>query len=223
MKAVISGYGKMGRAVEMILAEKGIACAGRSEDIASFDADAASSAICIDFTTPQAFRNNFRVIAERFKGAVVGTTGWMDISAEVFGAFREAGKPLVYASNFSIGVNVMFKAAELLSHVLGDSGDYEPYIIEMHHKHKLDAPSGTAKTLAAIVGQGIGADVPVESVRCGEIAGIHELGFEGPADRIVLRHEAFSREGFARGAVQAALLCDNLPAGIYEFKDLLKL
>lgn len=222
MKAVISGYGRMGKAVEKILAGKGLECVGKSEDIAAFDPALAADAVCIDFTTPQAFRDNFRVIAERFKGAVVGTTGWYDIKDEVFRAFTDAGKPLVYASNFSIGVNVMFKAAELLSKVLGNCGDYESYIIEMHHKHKLDAPSGTAKTLAGIVRQGMGAEIPVESVRCGEISGIHELGFEGPDDRIVLRHEAFSREGFARGAVRAAVICDGLAAGIYEFKDLLK-
>lgn len=222
MEAVISGYGRMGRAVEKILAEKGLACAGKSEDIASFSPETAAGAVCIDFTTPEAFRKNYRFIAESFKGAVVGTTGWTDISEDVFRAFRECGKPFVYASNFSIGVNVMFKAAQLLSHALGNSGGYDPYIVEMHHKHKLDAPSGTAKTLAGIVEEGMGVKVPVESVRCGEISGIHELGLEGPADRIVLRHEAFSREGFARGAVQAAIWCDALEGGIYEFKDLLK-
>ena len=222
MKAVISGYGRMGKAVEKILAEKGIECAGKSEDIRAFDPGTASDAICIDFTTPAAFRANYRFIAATFKGAVVGTTGWTDISGEVFRAFEECGKPLVYASNFSIGVNAMFKAAGLLSRILGNAGDYESYIIEMHHKHKLDAPSGTAKTLAALVEDGMGVRVTVESVRCGEISGIHELGFEGLSDRIVLRHEAFSREGFARGAVQAALWCDGLEDGIYEFKDLIK-
>lgn len=222
MKVVISGYGKMGRTVEKILVGKGIECAGKSENIRAFDLERASDAVCIDFTTPQAFRDNYRFIASSFKGAVVGTTGWYDIKDDVFMAFREYGKPLVYASNFSIGVNAMFKAAELLSRMLGNAGDYEPYIVEMHHKHKLDAPSGTAKTLATMVEDGMGVQVPVESVRCGEIPGIHELGFEGMNDRIVLRHEAFSREGFATGAVQAAIWCDTLDAGVYEFKDLLK-
>lgn len=220
MKPVISGYGKMGRMIEKVLLDKGIEFAGKSESIRDFDIELARECICIDFTTPEAFRNNYRFIAEHFKGAVVGTTGWNDMRDEVFEAFRKAGKPLVYASNFSLGVNVLFKAAETLGRLLGQAGGYQPYIVEMHHCHKLDAPSGTAKTLGDIVEGAMGQHVDISSVRCGEIPGIHEVGFEGIADRIVLKHEAFSREGFALGAVQAALMCDSL-SGIYEFKELL--
>ena len=89
----------------------------------------------------------------------------------------------------------------------------------MHHCHKLDAPSGTAKTLADIVDGNMGVKTDVQSVRCGEIPGIHTVGFEGVNDRITLTHEAFSREGFAAGAVEAALMTEHL-TGVHEFKDL---
>ena len=92
-------------------------------------------------------------------------------------------------------------------------------MVEMHHCHKLDAPSGTAKTLAGIVDGNMGVETDVQSVRCGEIPGIHTVGFEGMNDRLTLTHEAFSREGFAAGAVEAALMTEGL-TGVHEFKDL---
>lgn len=221
-KVVISGYGRMGRMVEKVLSGRGVECAGKSESIQDFDRDLARECICIDFTTPAAFRANYRFLASAFKGVVVGTTGWNDISEDVFAAFRKEGTPLVYASNFSIGVNVLFEAVRQMSALLSQAG-YEPYVLEMHHKHKLDAPSGTAVSIASAIREaGHYADVPVSSVRCGEIPGIHEACFEGTCDRISIRHEAFSREGFASGAVQAALWCDSLGEGVYEFAQLLR-
>lgn len=222
MKIVISGYGKMGRMVDSILAEKGIECAGRSEAIAEFDKSIAKECVCIDFTTPEAFRCNYRFLAENFKAVVVGTTGWSDIKDEVTGYFRRCGTTMVYASNFSIGVNVFFAATEYISSLLGKAGGYSPYIVEKHHCHKLDAPSGTAKSLASIIDGNMGTRTDVASVRCGEIPGIHTIGFEGPSDRITFTHEAFSREGFARGAVEAALRTEGLE-GVHEFKDIIML
>lgn len=220
MKAVISGYGKMGRMVEKVLSERGIECAGKSEDIQHFDKAVAKECVCIDFTVPSAFRENYRFIAENFKAAVVGTTGWTDIKDEVISYFIQCGTPMIYASNFSVGVNVFFAAADYVSAMLGKAGGYSPYILEMHHCHKLDAPSGTAKSLEAIVDSNMGVKSDVEAVRCGEIPGIHTVGFEGHVDRITLRHEAFSREGFAGGAVDAALMTEGLE-GVHEFRDLL--
>ena len=220
MKAVISGYGKMGRMVEAVLAERGIECAGKSEDIRSFDKSLARECVCIDFSTPAAFRENWKFIAENFRAAVVGTTGCGDIRDEVSAYFEKCGTPMIWASNFSVGVNVFFAAADYVSSMLGKAGGYSPYILEMHHCHKLDAPSGTAKSLESIVNGNMGVKADVEAVRCGEIPGIHTVGFEGAVDRITLRHESFSREGFARGAVDAALMTDGL-SGVHEFKELL--
>lgn len=210
----------MGRMVEKILFERGIECAGKSEDIQHFDKTLAKECVCIDFTVPAAFRENYRFIAENFKAAVIGTTGWTDIRDEVMSYFRQCGTPMIYASNFSVGVNVFFAAADYVSSMLGKAGGYSPYILEMHHCHKLDAPSGTAKSLEAIVDRNMDTKADVEAVRCGEIPGIHTVGFEGHVDRITLRHEAFSREGFASGAVDAALMTEGLD-GVHEFRDLL--
>lgn len=219
MKVVISGYGKMGRMVEKILSQRNIECAGWSESIKDFDKDLAKNCVCIDFTTPDAFKANYKVLAENFKAVVVGTTGWADIQSEVIAYFEKCGTPMIYASNFSIGVNVFFAVARYASQLLSGAG-YGCYIEEKHHCHKLDAPSGTAKTLASIVEANMQQPVDVTSVRCGEIPGIHTVGFEGVNDRISLTHEAFSREGFAAGAVEAAVMTENLE-GVHEFKDII--
>ena len=220
LKVVISGYGKMGHMVEAVLSERNIECAGITESVAGFDKDIAAQSVCIDFTTPDAFRKNYEFIASSFKAAVIGTTGWYDIADQVKSCFLRHGTPMIYASNFSVGVNVLFKTVERLSALLGKSGGYSPYIVEMHHCHKLDAPSGTARTLASIVGSGTGVIPDVQSVRCGEIPGIHTVGFEGHDDRLVIRHEAFSRRGFAAGAVDAAVMVQNME-GVHEFIELL--
>ena len=219
IKAVISGYGRMGHMVEAALEARGIAVAGASEDIASFDRAIAVECVCIDFTTPDAFRANYKALADNFKAVVVGTTGWNDIKDEVIGYFESKGTPMIYSSNYSVGVNVLSAAVGLISKYLGKAGGYAPYIVEKHHIHKLDAPSGTAKSLAEVVEEGMSAKPDVASVRVGEIAGIHTVGFEGGNDRITITHEAFSRKGFAEGAVVAAMMTEGL-TGVHEFKEL---
>lgn len=210
----------MGHIVEEVLREKGIECAGATEDIVNFPDDIAKESVCIDFTTPDSFRSNYPVLAGKFKAVVVGTTGWDDIAAEVKECFETAGTPMIYASNFSIGVNVTFALTALAANKLSDMG-YKSSIVETHHIHKLDAPSGTAASMAAIVkANGSWNEVPIESIREGEVAGIHELVFEGVCDRLTIKHEAFSRRGFAEGAVQAALMTEGLN-GVYEFKELI--
>ena len=126
---------------------------------------------------------------------------------------------MIYSSNYSVGVNVLSAAVGLISKYLGKAGGYAPYIVEKHHIHKLDAPSGTAKSLAEVVEEGMSAKPDVASVRVGEIAGIHTVGFEGGNDRITITHEAFSRKGFAEGAVVAAMMTEGL-TGVHEFKEL---
>ena len=220
MKVFISGYGKMGKMVEGILLSKNIECSGHSEDVKSVDPAVAKESVCIDFTTPAAFQDNYQFLATHFKAVVVGTTGWYDRQEEVFAAFKAAGTTLIWASNFSIGVNVMSAAVERVAHLLGEHSSYTPYLVEKHHCHKLDAPSGTAKTLAADVEGGMKVQPEILSVRAGEIPGIHTVTFEGAYDRITIEHEAFSRQGFAEGAVEAALMTEEYQ-GIFQFKDLL--
>ena len=220
MKVVISGYGKMGRMVEKILAQRNIECVGWSESITNFDVNVAKECVCIDFTTPVAFKENYKFLAEHFKAVVVGTTGWNDIKGDVISYFEKCNTPMIYASNFSIGVNVFFALSDYVSGLLARTGGYDSYIEEKHHCHKLDAPSGTAKSLAEIVGQNMKMPVDISSVRCGEIPGIHTVGFEGVNDRITVTHEAFSREGFASGAVEAAVMIADVE-GVHEFKDII--
>ena len=219
MKLYISGYGKMGKMIEKIILSRGLDYAGWSEAVTETDPALAKECVCIDFTTPAAFRANYKFLAENFKAVVVGTTGWMDIKDEVVAYFEKCGTPMIWATNFSVGVNVMFAVADYMSRLLGQFGSYSPYMIEMHHCHKLDAPSGTAKTLAEIVDANMGVKTDIQSVRCGEIPGTHTIGYEGLNDRMTLSHEAFSREGFAAGAVEAALRTEGL-TGVHEFKSL---
>lgn len=205
--------------IEQVLAQRGIECAGVSEDIASFDSNIAAESVCIDFTTPAAIHTNYKVLADKFKATVIGTTGWNDIKDEVKQYFEQAGKTMIYSSNFSVGVNLLFAAVDYLTKKMAVNGGYSPYIIEKHHIHKLDAPSGTARTLADIIEDNLGTNIDIQSVRCGEIPGIHTVGFEGDVDRITVTHEAFSRMGFAQGAVEAAIKADRI-SGVHDFKDI---
>lgn len=221
VKILISGYGKMGHMVESVCAEKGVEVAGWSEDIASVEKDVAKECVAIDFTMPSSIRVNYKSLADKFKAVVIGTTGWYDIMDDVKSYFEKSGTPMIWASNFSVGVNAMAVAVEMVSKLLAKSGGYAPYIVEKHHCHKLDAPSGTAITLGKAVEKYIPSPKPsIASVRVGELPGIHTVGFEGAYDRITIEHEAFSRRALAEGAVAAALMTEGLE-GVHEFKDLL--
>ena len=205
--------------IEKIILSKGLEYAGWTEAVTETDPALAKECVCIDFTTPDAFRSNYRFLAENFKAVVVGTTGWADIRDEVVAYFEKCGTPMIWATNFSVGVNVFFSVTDYVSKLLAQFGGYSPYMVEMHHCHKLDAPSGTAKSLAEIVDANMGVATDIQSVRCGEISGIHTVGYEGLNDRITMTHEAFSREGFAVGAVEAALRTEGL-SGVHEFREL---
>ena len=220
MDILVSGYGKMGHIIEKMVLERGLPYAGWSEAVTETPAEVAKNCVCIDFTTPDAIRANYRFIAENFGAAVIGTTGWNDIESEVKQYFAVQGTTLVYSSNFSIGVNILFAAADNLAKLAARFGGYKTSIEEVHHIHKLDAPSGTAKRLATIVDAAMGCTTPIESKRIGEVPGIHTLTLEGPCDKITLSHEAFSREGLAAGAIEAALMAQKVK-GVYEFKELM--
>ena len=219
IKVIISGYGRMGHMVEKELLKREIKLVEASENITGTDPGIAKECVCIDFTTPEAFRANYPFIAKNFKAAVVGTTGWNDIEADVRKAFEAAGTTLIYASNFSLGVNALYAAVTKVSALLKGNG-YKAEIEEIHHIHKLDAPSGTAKVLGALVEKELGEKPEITSVREGEVPGIHTLTLTSAEDKITLRHEAFSREGLAKGAVIAALMTED-HQGVHEFSELL--
>lgn len=209
----------MGHMVEEILLRENIELALATEDVCSVDPALAKECVCIDFTTPDAIRANYRFLAENFKAVVIGTTGWDDIATDVISSFYAAGTPMIYSSNFSIGVNALFLAVEKIGAVLKDYG-YVPHIEETHHVHKLDAPSGTAKTLGAIVKDSLGIKPDITSIREGEVCGVHVVKFKSEVDKIKVSHEAFSREGFAQGAVVAAKMTEGLK-GVHSFKELI--
>jgi 4-hydroxy-tetrahydrodipicolinate reductase len=219
MKAIISGYGKMGHMVEKELAKQGIELVEASEDIVATDPAKAKECVCIDFTTPDAFKANYKFIAQNFKAAVIGTTGWNSIAADVIKAFQDAGTPMIYASNFSLGVNALFAAVKKVGEMLKDKG-YTPSIEEVHHIHKLDAPSGTAISIGKLIEDTLGEKPEITSVREGEVPGIHTVTLESSVDKLTLKHEAYSREGLAKGAVVAAIMTDGLK-GVHEFSELL--
>ena len=219
MKVMIAGYGRMGHMVEKELQKRGIPLVEASEDITATDPAIARECVCIDFTTPEAFRANYPFITKHFKAAVVGTTGWSDIEADVRKAFEEAGTTLIYASNFSLGVNALYAAITKVSEMLRGAG-YKAEIEETHHIHKLDAPSGTAKVMGKLVEEKLGEVPEIRSIREGEVPGIHTLTLTSAEDKLTLQHEAFSREGLAKGAVIAALMTED-HQGVHEFSELL--
>ena len=196
----------MGHMIEQIALLRGheIVCTIDVGDEAKFDSDAFRSAdVAIEFTTPQTAEANVRKAWAAGIPVVCGTTGW---NAEALMA--EPNTPgLVWKSNFSVGVNIFFDLNKWLAEKLRDYPQYRPHIYEEHHIHKLDKPSGTAKTLAEglrVTGDGLWNDVPIESVREGEIPGNHSVIWDSPEDTIVITHMAKGREGFALGAVLAA-------------------
>ena len=219
MKVIISGYGKMGHMIEGVLRRRGIELVCASEDICAIPKEMAKECVCIDFTTPEAFRANYPVIAANFKAAVVGTTGWYDIKDDVFAAFENAGTPMIWGSNFSVGVLALFAGVERACEVLKGHG-YTPHVEEIHHIHKLDAPSGTAKSIGLLIEGALGEKPEIGSQRIGEVPGTHTATFTSGVDKLSFTHEAFSRQGFAEGAVDAALLTESL-TGVHEFKDLI--
>jgi 4-hydroxy-tetrahydrodipicolinate reductase len=170
----------------------------------------------IDFTTPEAVMSNIEATIRAGANMVVGTTGWYAELPHVRNQVERAGTGFVWASNFSIGVNLFFaivrEGAKALQY------GYEGRITETHHIHKLDAPSGTAVSMAKTLEQFGGKKVPIASVREGEVVGIHSIELMSAADRITLTHEAHNRRGFAEGAVRAAEWVKG-QRGFYEFQE----
>ena len=219
MKVIISGYGKMGHMIEGVLQRRGIELVCASEDICAIPREIAKECVCIDFTTPEAFRANYKTLAANFKAVVVGTTGWYDIKEEVYAAFEAAGTPMIWGSNYSVGVLALFAGIERACEVLKGHG-YTPHVEEIHHIHKLDAPSGTAKSIGLLIEGALGEKPEIGSQRIGEVPGTHTAEFTSGVDKLSFTHEAFSRQGFAEGAVDAALLTETI-TGVHEFKDLI--
>ena len=172
----------------------------------------------IDFTTPHAaIATTFRPALEAQTNMVVGTTGWYQHMDKVRELVTERKAALLYGSNFSIGMNFFFKAVQAMAPILKTS--YHANIVERHHIHKKDKPSGTAVTLQKILESGTGTQVEVTSVREGETVGMHLVMFDSANDTILFTHDAKNRLGFAEGAVRAAEWIQG-KTGFYEFPEI---
>ena len=204
MKIAIIGYGKMGHMIEQIALERGHEVVARIDAGDTFDLNGAN--VAIEFTTPLTARENILRAWTQGVPVVCGTTSWNVLELLEEDKLLHTKPMLVWKSNYSVGVNIFFEINKELvsqmSNLQSQMGEcpYTPSIKEIHHVHKLDAPSGTAKTLA----EQIGAEVPIESVREGEVPGTHIVTWDSPEDTIVLTHIAKGRRGFALGAVLAA-------------------
>ncbi|WP_165680806.1 4-hydroxy-tetrahydrodipicolinate reductase [Metapseudomonas otitidis] len=196
--------------------------------------------VLIDFTHPSVTLKNLEVCRQAGKAMVIGTTGF---TAGDKALLAEAAKqiPIVFAANFSVGVNLCLKLLDTAARVLGDEVDVE--IIEAHHRHKVDAPSGTALRMGEVVAEALGRDlskvavygregqtgareretIGFATVRAGDVVGDHTVLFAADGERVEITHKASSRMTFARGAVRAALWLDGQGAGLYDMQDVLGL
>lgn len=220
MKIALIGYGKMGKTIEQIALNRGhqIVSIVDINNPEEFQSDNFKSAdVAIEFTTPATAFDNYMKSFAAGVAVVSGTTGWLDRIGEIKEKCAKEGKTFFYASNFSIGVNIFFALNKHLAKIMNNFPNYAISMTETHHIHKLDAPSGTAITLAEGIIENVErkdrwtletaqqpSDLPIHAIRDGEVPGIHEITYESDVDYISIKHDAKSRAGFALGAVVAA-------------------
>jgi len=221
MKIALFGYGKMGRVIEEAAQRKGLDVVAIVDPLGGSRGEIGQADVCIDFTEPAAALGNIGRAADAGLSIVVGTTGWYDQLDQARQTVERAGTGLVYGSNFSLGVNLMFRlvahAAELFTPFLST---YDPFIEEAHHKFKKDAPSGTALKLKEILESKCGSQVPTTSIRAGYFPGVHTVGLDSEADTLEIKHCARGRWGFAEGALLAANWI-NERKGLHEFSEVI--
>jgi len=199
----------------------------------------AAADVLIDFTAPQATLAHLELAAASGKAVVIGTTGFSPAERQALEALSRR-LPIVLSSNYSVGVNVLWKALDMVARVTGDAYDVE--VIEAHHRDKKDAPSGTAMTTAEVIAKALGRgkedfiygrqglvgarsgrEIGIHAVRGGDIVGDHTVLFAGPGERLEFKHQAHSRENFAAGALKAAVWLAGRPAGLYSMQQVLGL
>ncbi len=213
MKVAIIGYGKMGHEIEKVLLERGHEVALRI-DVENRERDMVPERfedidVAIEFTSPATAYDNIRQCLLMGVPVLSGSTGWLEHKAEVDALCRQQGGAFFYSSNYSLGVNVLFRLNRWLAKVMAPMEQYDVKIEETHHIHKLDAPSGTAATLAedmAVASKGakVVAKEDIISYREGEVPGIHTITYDSEEDTLTVSHSAKSRRGLALGAVLAA-------------------
>lgn len=236
MNIALLGYGRMGHEIEHTALQRHhnvLLTIDSPEEWLQKESLLASCDAAIEFSTPQTAVDNILRCFKAHLPVVVGTTGWYSRLDEIDTLCREQHQSLFVASNFSIGVNILFELNSRLAALMDRYPEYRPSITETHHIHKLDAPSGTAVTLAdgllshssrfqswALADQAQPSQLPITAIRQGEVPGIHEVVYDSPMDTLSIRHSAKSRQGFALGAVLAAEYLVENP-GRRSMKDLL--
>jgi len=210
----------MGKLIEQLAPEYGFSVHERL-DVGYDPHLLKGSDVAIEFSTPNAALGNIELAASLGIPIVVGTTGWLEHMDRVRAAVGKGGAGLVWAANFSIGVNVFLRAVHETTRMLANEPAYGAWAWEIHHHTKKDAPSGTLLALLNEM-RDAGYERPIDASanRAGAHPGTHEIGFDSAADTITLRHTARSREGFARGALKAAQWIPG-KKGVFEFKEIL--
>lgn len=233
MKIGLFGYGKMGRMIEEIAEDRGHQITAKIDVDNQTAIDFDQIDVAIDFSVPEAAVANIRLALQEGIPVVSGTTGWLDQYEDIVTYCKELNGSFLYASNFSLGVNLFFALNSKLARMVGAHNQYQVSIEEIHHTQKQDAPSGTAITLAEgilsetdykdwTLGKANPSEIPITSKRIGDYAGTHIVDYDGPVDQIRIQHTAHSRKGFAEGAVVAAeWILDK--KGVFSMQDVLNL
>jgi 4-hydroxy-tetrahydrodipicolinate reductase len=238
LRIALVGYGKMGKEVERVALDRGMEIAARIDiDSPSLQTPEVKKAdVAIHFAIPSTVRNHVEDLAKIGKPVVIGTTGWQKEYAAVRSVVESSGIGVVHASNFSVGVNILYHLLREAGRLLDRFDEYDVAVHEVHHKDKLDAPSGTALAIADILLKSIARkkeilagspegkirpeQLQVSSGRYGTVVGLHRVTFDSAADSIEIAHTAKNRTGFALGAVVAAAWVKNRK-GIFTFDDVL--
>ena len=232
MKIAILGYGKMGKEIERIAISRGHEIVIKSDGNDMYDISIAH--IAIDFSTPESAYNNILNCINNQIPVISGTTGWLKKYDDIVRVCEEKNGALIYASNFSLGVNIFFELNNHLAKMMNKLKDYKVFIEETHHIKKLDSPSGTAITLAnGIIENSEFSDweldkvtseknVPIFSKRISDVPGIHKVSYTSDIDKVQINHIAKNRQGFALGALIASEWLVN-KKGVYTMKDVLNI
>jgi len=233
MKIALLGYGKMGQTIERIALERGHEIVLKKDEFNTYDG-LATADVAIDFSVPMAAVDNISACFHNNVPVVSGTTGWLDRYDEMIALCKEKNGGFISSSNFSLGVNLFFGLNEYLAKMMANIDGYNVTMEEIHHIHKLDAPSGTAISLAQGVIQNSNTynnwtlenatanEIHIEAVRTGEVPGTHTVTYDSGIDSIEIKHTAHNREGFALGAVIAAEWLAG-KQGIYSMRDVLNI
>lgn len=234
MKIALLGYGKMGKEIEKIAIARGHEIILKKTENNTFDG-LENADVAIDFSIPQAATINISAAINADIPVISGTTGWLDNYSEIVELCQQKNGAFLYASNFSLGVNIFFELNKKLAQLINQTDGYRAEVEEIHHTQKLDAPSGTAITLTQDIiantkynnwvlmpNEPTETDIPITAKRIEQAPGTHQITYTSEVDKISIEHEAFSRKGFALGAVIAAEWIVG-KKGVFSMKDVLGL